>query len=145
MKNIAVALLVLSTCLSLTAAEAEWTTDLAKAQARAKTEKKMVLLDFTGSDWCAPCKALHKNVFASQEFAEFAKANLLLVEVDFPRNKTQSKELKEANKALGKKFEIDGYPTVVVLDHEGKQVLKETGYGGEDAKKFIAKIEKLKH
>ena len=126
------------------AAEGEWLTDLSKAQAKAKDEKKMVLLDFTGSDWCPPCKALYKNVLSSPEFIQFAKANLVLVEVDFPRSKPQSDTLKKANQTLSQKYGIEAYPTVIVLDADGKQLSKETGYGGTPAKDYVAKLEKLK-
>lgn len=126
------------------AAELPWLTDLAKAQEKAKAEKKLVFMDFTGSDWCPPCKQLHSKVLTSKEFAEFAKANLVLVEVDFPRQKTQSAELKAANRALSKKFEIEGYPTVIVLTPEGKQLMKDVGYSGESASDFVARLQKLK-
>src|SRR6266581_5754679 len=87
MKTIVRALLLSFIALRLAAAEGEWLIDLAKAQAQAKTEKKMVFMDFTGSDWCPPCKALHKNVLTSKEFEAFAKDNLVLVLVDFPTGK----------------------------------------------------------
>ncbi|MCZ7637735.1 MAG: thioredoxin family protein [Verrucomicrobia bacterium] len=84
-------------CLTAGAAELKWHTDLAKAQALAKTENKKVLINFTGSDWCGFCIKLHKEVFATPEFQEFAGKNLVLVEADFPRNKTLPAELKAAN------------------------------------------------
>ena len=82
------------------AAASEWLTDLPKAQAQAKEEKKMVLLDFTGSDWCGWCIKLHNEVFSKPEFAEYARKNLVLVEVDFPRKKKLGAEQKKANEAL---------------------------------------------
>lgn len=126
------------------AAEPEWLTDLPKAKAKAKAEKKLVLMDFTGSDWCPPCKALAKNVFSTQEFAAFAKDNLVLVEVDFPRRKSLNPALKQANDALSKQYQIEGFPTIIVLDGDGKVLSKEVGYEGTAAKQFIAKIAKLK-
>jgi protein disulfide-isomerase len=144
MKKIAICLLTCWAALQTFAAEGEWLTDLPKAQAKAKAEKKMVLMDFTGSDWCPPCKALHKNVLTSAEFVQFAKANLVLVELDFPRSKPQSATLKKANGALSQKYGIDGYPTVIVLDADGKQLSKEVGYGGTAPKDYVAKLEKLK-
>ena len=129
---------------SAMAADATWLTDLAKAQATAKQEKKLVLMDFTGSDWCPPCKQLHKNVFTSKEFADYAKDNLVLVEVDFPRSKKLPAELKAANDALAKKHQIEGFPTVIVLSAEGKELSKDVGYSGETAKEFVAKLQKLK-
>src|SRR5439155_2304997 len=120
----------------------EWLTDLPKAQANAKVENKRLLLDFTGSDWCGWCIKLHKEVFSKPEFTEYAKKNLTLVEVDFPRFKQLSATQKRANEALSEKYNIEGYPTIVVLDSDGKLIGK-TGYvpGGPTA--FIAELEKL--
>lgn len=144
MKRIAIALLSTLALLQVSAAEGEWLTDLAKAKQKAKAENKMILMDFTGSDWCPPCKALHKNVLSTKEFTEYAKKNLVLVEVDFPRSKPQSAELKKANKALATQFGIKAYPTIVVLDTNGKELSKKSGYGGEKPDAFIAKLEALK-
>ncbi len=121
-----------------------WLTDFEAAQSKARAEKKMVLMDFTGSDWCPPCKALHKNVLVAEEFLDYAKDNLGLVMVDFPQGKPQSEELKRSNKELSEKFEIEGFPTVLVLSSEGKQLSKEVGYDGASAKDFVAKLKKLK-
>ncbi len=129
---------------TLLAAEGEWLTDLAKAQEKAKAEKKLVLIDFTGSDWCPPCKSLHNTVLTSAEFTKFAKDNLVLVEVDFPRSKPQSAELKAANRKLSDKFNIEGYPTIIVLDAAGKEIFREVGFGGTPAKDYVAKLAKLR-
>jgi thioredoxin-related protein len=144
MKKIALSLIAVFSLLGASAAELEWLTNLAQAKSQAKTENKLVLMDFTGSDWCPPCKKLKKDVFSSEEFATFAKANLVLVEVDFPRAKKQSAELKKANEALSTKFDVEAYPTVVVLSSDGKQLSKDTGYDGSSAKDFVAKLEKLR-
>jgi thioredoxin-related protein len=144
MKKLAIALVAGWTLCQVQAAELNWLTDLSSAQAKARAENKMVLLDFTGSDWCAPCKALHKNVLASDEFADYANRNLVLVEADFPRGKTQSDELKKANKKLAERFKIEGFPTVVLLDGSGSQLSEDLGYDGAKPKEFIAKIEALK-
>ncbi|HWY75351.1 MAG TPA: thioredoxin family protein [Verrucomicrobiae bacterium] len=121
-----------------------WLTDLSTAQGRAKAEHKLVLMDFTGSDWCHPCMDLHKNVLTSPEFVAYAKTNLVLVEVDFPQKKTQTEELKKSNEQLSQKFEVQGFPTVILLDPDGKQLSKSVGYGGETPKQFIAKLEKAR-
>ena len=145
MKKIALGLVVLGwIAFQAAAAEQEWMTDLAKAQEKAKVEKKLVLVDFTGSDWCPPCRALHKNVFTSSEFNEFAAKNLVLVEVDFPRKKEQTDQLKKTNRELAKKYEIDGYPTVIVFDSNGKQLDKKVGYSGASAKDYITQLQKIK-
>ena len=137
------ALLAGASVLCASAADLEWHTDLAKAQAKAKAEKKLVMLDFTGSDWCGWCIRLNKEVFSTDDFAEYAKKNLVLVEVDFPRKKALSAEQKKANQELQSKYKIEGYPTIIVLNGEGKKV-GELGYMEGGPKAFNAALDKLK-
>lgn len=120
-----------------------WDDDYEKSLAKGKTESKMVLLDFTGSDWCGWCIKLDKEVFSQKAFKDYAKDNLVLVELDFPQSKSQTKKLKEQNEKLSKEYNVQGYPTIIVLDSEGKK-LGQLGYleGGPDA--FIAELNKLK-
>lgn len=124
-------------------AELNWLTSVPDAQAKAKAENKLVMMDFTGSDWCGWCIKLNKEVFSQPDFAEYAKKNLVLVELDFPNKKPQSDELKAANKALAKEYGIRGYPTIIVLNSAGKQV-GQLGYMKGGPKAFIAELEKLK-
>jgi thioredoxin-related protein len=134
---------LLMTAVVTTGADSAWLTDFQKAQDQAKADKKLVLLDFTGSDWCGWCIRLKREVFSQDEFKDYASKNLVLVEVDFPRAKPQSGSLREQNEQLAGRFGIQGFPTIVVLDGEGKKV-GELGYtpGGPSA--FIAELEKLK-
>ena len=120
-----------------------WDDDYDKALAQARTEKKMVLLDFTGSDWCGWCIKLDKEVFAKPEFKSYAKDNLVLVEVDFPQGKRQTKKLKEQNEKLKQEHGIKGYPTIIVLNSEGKKV-GQLGYMEGGPKAFNAKLDELK-
>jgi thioredoxin-related protein len=143
MKKLAIGLVAASMLLQVRAEELQWLTDLPKAQTQAKSEKKLVMLDFTGSDWCGWCIKLHNEVFSKPEFSEYAKKNLVLVEVDFPQKKKQSAELKKANEALQEKYKIEGYPTIIVLDGDGKKV-GELGYQPGGPKAFIAELDKLK-
>ena len=143
MKKMVIGLLACGTLLQAGAAELKWMTDLPKAQAKAKSENKLVMMDFTGSDWCGWCIKLNKEVFSKPEFAEYAEKNLVAVEVDFPRSKAQTAELKKANQALQAKYKIEGYPTVIVLNGDGKKV-GELGYMEGGPKAFIAKLDKLK-
>ena len=144
MKRIATTLLAGLILMQLaTSHAAEWLTDLPKAQAQAKKENKLVLLDFTGSDWCGWCIKLNKEVFSQPEFAQYAATNLVLVEVDFPRKKALSAEQKAANQALAKKYEIEGYPTIIVLD-AARNKIGETGYQKGGPKAFIATLETMK-
>lgn len=129
--------------ISVQAADLDWSTDLPKAQAKAKAENKLVLLDFTGSDWCGWCIKLKKEVFSTSEFAEYAKENLVLVEVDFPRKKQLPAEVKSANAQLQKKYEIQGYPTIIVLNGKGEKV-GQLGYMRGGPEPFIAALNKLK-
>ena len=122
---------------------AGWDDDYAKALAQAKAEKKLLLMDFTGSDWCGWCIKLDKEVFSKPEFKEYAKQNAVLLEVDFPNAKPQTKKLKEQNEKLQTEHSIKGYPTIVVLNSEGKKV-GELGYMEGGPKAFIAELDKLK-
>jgi protein disulfide-isomerase len=137
------AVLISVAAFNLQADPATWLTDAKKAQEQAKKENKLVLLDFTGSDWCGWCIKLNKEVFSQPEFAQYAKTNLVLVEVDFPRKKRQSPELKKANEALSDKYGIEGYPTIIVLNGDGKKV-GNLGYIPGGPKAFIAKLEGMK-
>jgi thioredoxin-related protein len=141
MKRIAIGLIAVWAWMQAGAAELEWMTDLPKAQAKAKVENKLVMLDFTGSDWCGWCIKLNKEVFSKPEFAEYAAKNLVLVEVDFPTKKQLPAELKKANEALQAKYKIEGYPTLVVLNGDGKKI-GELGYVAGGPKAWIAEFEK---
>jgi thioredoxin-related protein len=95
-----------------------WGTDLDKAFEKAKAEKKSVLVEFTGSDWCPPCIAMRKNVFSKKEFIDAASKKFILVELDFPKG---DKELKAKNDPLAEKYKIEGFPTVILFTPEGKE------------------------
>ncbi len=124
-------------------AAAGWDDNYEKALAKAKAEKKMVLLDFTGSDWCGWCMKLDKEIFSKKQFKDYAKENLVLVEIDFPQSKRQAKKLKEQNAKLQKEFGVSGYPTVWVLSPEGEK-LGRLGYMEGGPEPFIAKLNELK-
>src|SRR6516164_11252706 len=88
--------------------DALWLTNYQQALAQAAKEKKNVLIDFTGSDWCPPCIQMEKEVLSQREFIAFAKNNLVLLKLDFPRRKKLSPEEKEQNHKLGQQFRIRG-------------------------------------
>ncbi len=123
-------------------ADAGWQTDYQKALAQARTQNKKVLLNFTGSDWCGWCIKLKKEVFDQPAFKDFAEKNLVLVEVDFPRSKPLSDAVKKQNNALQKEYGIDGFPTLVLLDSNGKLVRKSSGYMAGGAKGVIDWIQR---
>jgi thiol-disulfide isomerase/thioredoxin len=129
----------------LSSAEPVWLTDLDAAKAQGVKENKPVLVDFTGSDWCPPCKALHKAVFESPEFAEAAKG-YVLVELDFPRSKPQVPELKAKNREWQQKYAVNSFPTVLLLDAKDGAVFGRVGgFGGQTAKEYLAKLANYKN
>jgi len=127
MKKLLLTLLAALALWPAAAAEAVWQTDLPKALAQAKAEKKLVFLDFTGSDWCEPCQMLVTNIFSQPEFVTYAATNLVLVEVDFPLKRPQTDAVKTANLALAKQFNVDGYPTLIALKADGAEIWRNAG------------------
>jgi thioredoxin-related protein len=125
-------------------AGADWETDYKKAQAEAKTANKLLLVNFTGSDWCGYCILFDREILSQPQFRDYAKKNLVLLEVDFPRRKSQSIETRKQNQELAEHYQIEGFPTVVVLNSEAKPVWRFDGYfpNGPDA--FIAQLERLR-
>ncbi len=137
-------LAVVTLCLSvisLSAAEG-WLTDLDEGIAVAKADKKAILVDFTGSDWCGWCIRLKKEVFDQKEFAAASK-DFVLVELDYPQKKKQSAEEKAKNKALAEKFAIEGFPTIMLLDSDG-QPFAQTGYQEGGPAKYLAHLAELR-
>lgn len=123
-------------------AKTGWEDEFDKGLAKAKADNKMALVDFTGSDWCSWCMKLDKEIFSKKEFKDYAKENLVLVEVDFPQGKRLPKKRQERNNELAKEYSVKGYPTVVILDSEGKEAGR-LGYmaGGPEA--FVAELKKI--
>lgn len=112
---------------------AEWTTDYEKALAEAKKSNKLVLADFTGSDWCGWCKLLKKEVFDTDEFKAWADKNVVLLELDFPRTIKLPADLKAQNDKLNTKFGIRGYPTILFMDADGNEVGRNGYFDGGPA------------
>ena len=145
MKKIAVLLFWCCALLQAGATDRGWLTSVPQALEKAKKENKMVLLDFTGSDWCGWCMKFRKEALDTQEFAAYAAKNLVLVEVDFPRRTPQAADLKQANKALAAEYHVESYPTFVVLSKDGKELGRQKGYREGGPQPFIARLEKLKN
>ena len=127
------------TFLAQAKAPAGWMEDYDKALAKAKAEKKNLLLDFTGSDWCGYCMKLDGEVFDTAKFKAWAKENVILVQVDFPQGKKLSGKLQKQNEALKAKYGANGFPTVIVLDADEKVLVKRGGYTpGSGAEAYLA-------
>ena len=135
MKILRVLSLLAFTLLTVHAGESNWLTNYDAALAEAKKANKPLLIDFTGSDWCPPCKMMEKQVFAAPVFQEYAAKDLILLKADFPKLKALDAEQQKANDALAQKFQIEGFPTLVVLDGSGKELARNVGYqpGGPEA------------
>jgi|ERR1017187_5590497 protein disulfide-isomerase len=144
MKKILIAMLAATVLWRVNAADSTWLTDLPAAQAQAKSDSKIVLLDFTGSDWCGWCIKFKKEVLDTPAFQDYAAKNVVLVELDYPHKKVQSDDLKKANATLQTKYKISGFPTLVVLNKDGKEIGRQVGYAEGGPTAFIAKLEKFK-
>jgi thioredoxin-related protein len=143
MKKLLIAVAIGCVWLQTQAADLNWGTDLPKAQAQAKADKKLVLLDFTGSDWCPWCIKFDNETLDTDKFAQYAKSHLELVLADFPNKKPQNDALKAANAALKDKYKIEGFPTFVLLDTDGKELGRQVGYAPGGPEAFIAKLGKF--
>ena len=127
MKKILVLLIML---LTFMIQAQDWQTDFETAKSLAAEQDKPIILVFQGSDWCAPCIKLEKEIWSSEDFIAYSKEHYIMLKADFPRKRQNSlsAEQQEKNNALAEKYNKEGYfPLVVVLDKEGK-VLGTTGY-----------------
>jgi len=124
------------------AADDTWLTDFEEAKRISADKGKPILADFTGSDWCGYCIKLDKEVFSKQEFKDFAKENVVLFVADFPRKKPQPEKIARQNVTLQRKYGIRGFPTILILDDNGK-VLGHAGYERIGPVKYVEKLKKI--
>lgn len=133
MKKIIVTLLLVLGSMSIQAQELTWHRDMKKAIEISKKENKPLFLFFTGSDWCGWCIRLQKEVFKTPEFTDWAKKNVVLVELDFPRKSTQPDAEKIQNQELQQVFQVRGYPSVYFVkagEIDGKTNFEQLGTTG---------------
>ena len=150
MRAMAVSLLLLSSSGVPSAAEIDtdgatvgkWTMDIDAARALAKEKELPVLLNFTGSDWCGWCKLMERNVFTKQEWKVYARDNLVMVFIDFPKDAGLVPQKYVArNGKLKDEYGVEGYPTFLVLDDDAETVLAKLGAGRDKTpKSFIAEL-----
>lgn len=145
MKRITAVLILLTAFLiscgkSGTSDNLDWKTNLEAALQQASKENKAVLVNFTGSDWCQWCFKLSDEVFKQKEFEKYAKDNLVLVMLDFPRKKEQSNETKMYNQQLLQQYGVQGFPTIILFNSMGQPVAK-TGYQPGGAENYISHLE----
>jgi len=123
-----------------------WEIDFENAKKQAEKEHKLVLLNFSGSDWCIPCIQFKKEILQSKEFLDFAENNLVLVNADFPRlNKNQlAKDIQKKNEKLADKYDPEGiFPLTILLNNEGKILKKWEGFPRVDPASFNAQIKEF--
>jgi thioredoxin-related protein len=129
--------------LGFASADELWTEDFAAAKTQAGKDKKDLLMDFTGSDWCSWCVKLKEEVFNKKEFKDEAPKQFVLVELDFPQQKEQPENIKKQNAELNEKFAIEGFPTIVLADSLGRPYAK-TGYAPGGPVPYLKQLNELK-
>jgi thioredoxin-related protein len=144
MKKIALILLTFWIAARTFAGEATWLTSLPEAADQASKENQLLLLDFTGSDWCGWCMKLEAETFSRPEFVEYAAKNLVLVQIDFPTHKQQADDLKQANRALKNKYGVNGFPTVLVIKPDGTVLWEQRGYLAGGPRAMIDAVNKCR-
>ena len=140
MKNYLTAIFILAIAINLSAQE--WQTNFDDAKALASKENKAIVLVFQGSDWCAPCIKLDKQVWSTDTFQKLAKDKFVMLKADFPRRKANklSKELQEQNNSLAEQYNAQGFfPLAVVLNKDGKSLGK-IGYEKIEPSAYFKKL-----
>ncbi|WP_456440167.1 thioredoxin family protein [Psychroserpens sp.] len=137
-------ILLLFICLvSLPCFSQDWRTDFEKSKTIATQENKTIILVFQGSDWCAPCIKLDKEIWNTEEFQIYAKEHFVMLQADFPKRKKNAlaEKQQEHNDKLAERYNTNGYfPYVVVLDSDGK-MLGSTGYKKTTPSEYIKLLE----
>lgn len=133
------------------ASEPGWEVDLNVAAARSKETGKPIFAFFTGSDWCGWCHKLKREVLDKDQFKTWAKENVIILELDFPRRTQIPQKYRDQNGSLQQAFGVRGYPTIWVFDMlemDGQAQLRglaKTGYVSGGPSAFIKDLEtKLK-
>lgn len=112
--------IIATACMAPCLAAEGWLTDMDAARKEAAEQEKNLMIEFTGSDWCAPCMQLRANVLTKPDFQQEARKNFVLLELDYPRRKKQSAEVKAANRKLAEQYGVTSFPTIVFADASGK-------------------------
>ncbi len=139
-------LLIISICFAAMSFTTTWQPDFEKAKQIAKEKHQLILLNFSGSDWCGPCMRMRKEIFESDLFSKMADSTLVMVNADFPRNKKNqlTKQIKKQNEALADKYDPEGkFPFTLVLDATGKALRSWDGLPKENAAAFAKEIKNI--
>jgi len=120
----------------------QWLRDFDEAKRQAKQSGRPIIANVTGSDWCPYCIKLEKEVFSQQAFKDYAKENLILFIADFPRKKQLPPAEVKQNTELKNKYEVKGFPSVLLLDAEGAKLGK-TGYTSAPVDKYVQNLKAM--
>lgn len=123
-----------------------WEQNFETAKKNAKEQHKLILLNFSGSDWCGPCIRMHREIFEDQEFLKMAAQNLIMVNADFPRSKKNQPAIliKKQNEQLADKYNPQGkFPYTVILDLDGNVVKSYDGLPNQSASAFTSELKKI--
>jgi len=122
-----------------------WMTDYDSAMAQAVEEDKHVLIFFTGSDWCPPCKRIKRDIYTSDAFKKYADDNLVLVMADFPKRKENklSAEQERKNKRLAQDYNPRGFPTTIILNTKGDELKRWVGYNPGTPDEYVEKFSEV--
>jgi len=116
-----------------------WITSVEKAQEIAAENNQVIFAFFTGKEWCGWCKKLDREVLTKEAFINYANENLVMLELDFPRGR---RDLPQSQIDLSRKFKVEGYPTVILMDADAN-FINRTGYQGMNPEAYIKHIERL--
>jgi thiol-disulfide isomerase/thioredoxin len=132
---LAASVAALTACAQQEATAPAHTQDYAAAVAQAQRDNRVLVLEFTGSDWCPPCMAMGREVISTPAYHEFASANVVHVKLDFPRRTEQPAEMSARNRGLMERYKVQGFPTFVIVRADGTELARHVGYmrGGVDA------------
>jgi len=123
-----------------------WVNNLEQAEQKAQKEHKLIILNFSGSDWCGPCIRMHKEIFDSENFRQYANDNLIMVNADFPRMKKNQlpKDQQKSNDILADKYNAEGnFPYTLFLDSNGKVIYTWKGFYNKGAESFTEEVKQL--
>ncbi|MES2277735.1 MAG: thioredoxin family protein [Bacteroidota bacterium] len=120
-----------------------WIGDFKEATAEAAKDNKLILINFSGSDWCGPCIRLRKEILETATFEAYAKDHLVLVRADFPRQKKNRLDAAQVkrNEALADKYNPEGkFPLTLLVDKNGKVIKTWDGFPNESPDKFVEEV-----
>jgi thioredoxin-related protein len=138
--------LLIITAIALSSLGTKWEPNFENAKKTAKEKNELILLNFSGSDWCGPCIRMHKEIFNDAAFLKMAEQNLVMVNADFPRNKKNqlAATVKKQNEALADAYNPTGkFPLTVLINADGKVLKAWEGLPDEDATQFTAAVKQI--